>query len=228
MIDLSSVAVVDFPLRGEWRATNTPANRVPSHGTDYFGQRYAIDFVRADETGKRFHHGSLARHLLGLMPASAFFSWDEPVYSAFDGDVIAIGDGWPDRARINAFWELIRATLFARGPRGADYRPLTGNYVIIEGEVGFAMYGHLRNGSVRVGQGEAVYAGAQIGTVGNSGNTTLPHLHFQLMNGPDPLAARGLPCAFCGYERFVNGSWTAVERGIPDQMERLRSTMPRS
>jgi murein DD-endopeptidase MepM/ murein hydrolase activator NlpD len=203
---------------------NTPAKRVPSHGTDYFGQRYAIDFVRADETGRRFHQGSQAKHLLARTPVAAFFSWDEPVYSVFEGDVTAVGDGWPDRARINAFWELIRATLFATGPRGTDYRPLAGNYVIIEGEVGFAMYGHLRNGSVGVRPGEGVDAGVHIGRVGNSGNTTLPHLHFQLMDGPDPLTARGLPCAFRGYERFASGSWHAIECGVPDAMERIRST----
>jgi len=44
MDEFSTAAVLDFPLRGEWRALNTPAARVPSHGTDFFGQRYAIDF----------------------------------------------------------------------------------------------------------------------------------------------------------------------------------------
>ena len=50
-LDFTAAAVVDFPLRGEWRAVNTPAERVPSHGTDYFGQRYAYDFMRFDATG---------------------------------------------------------------------------------------------------------------------------------------------------------------------------------
>lgn len=40
--------VVDFPLRGEWTAYHTPAEKVPSHGTDQLGQRYAYDFVRFD------------------------------------------------------------------------------------------------------------------------------------------------------------------------------------
>jgi hypothetical protein len=226
VIDLSAIAVVDFPLRGEWCALNTPAERVPSHGTDSFGQRYALDFVRPDKTGTRFHRRSLVRHLLALVPASAFLCWDAPVYTAFAGRVVAVGDGWPDRMRVNGLWELLRAMLFATGPRGADYRPLTGNFVIVEGDVGIAMYAHLRRGSIRVGQGDTIGAGAPLGAVGNSGNSTMPHLHFQLMDGADPLSARGLPCAFRGYERFVKGIWEPVDRGVPDAMERIRGSPP--
>jgi hypothetical protein len=226
VIDLSRVAVVDFPLRGEWRALNTPAERVPSHGTDFFGQRYALDFVRLDETGTRFHRRSMLRHFLGAVPVPAFLSWDEPVYSAFTGRVIAVGDGWPDRAKINALWELVRATFLATGPRGRDYRPLSGNFVIVEGDAGVAMYAHLRKGSIRAEQGQTIASGAQLGNVGNSGNSTMPHLHFQLMDGPDPLTARGLPCAFRGYERFADGAWQPVDRGVPDAMERIRSSLP--
>ena len=224
-IDLSTVAVIDFPLRGEWRALNTPAERVPSHGTNYFGQRYAIDFVRVDDTGARFHRGSVARHFLAVVPASAFLSWNQPVYSAFAGRVIAVGDGWPDRTRVNALWELVRATFLATGPRGTDYRPLSGNYVMVEGAPGVAMYCHLRSGTVRVRRGETIGTGVHLGTVGSSGNSTMPHLHFQLMDGPDPLTARGLPCAFRGYERFAEGAWDPIERGVPDTMERVRSSL---
>jgi hypothetical protein len=224
LVDLSAATVVDFPLRGEWRALNTPAKRVPSHGTDYFGQRYAYDFVRTDETGTRFHSGSLVLHLLGVVPAAAFLCWDEAIYSAFAGRVISVGDGWPDRMRVNALWELVRGTFLATGPRGTDYRPLAGNYVMVEGDAGVAMYVHLRNGSIRVSRGERIAAGAQFAAVGNSGNSTMPHLHFQLMDGADPLTARGLMCAFRGYERFVDGAWQDVERGVPGAMERVRSS----
>jgi hypothetical protein len=223
LTDLSATTVVDFPLRGEWRALNTPAKRVPSHGTDYFGQRYAYDFVRTDETGTRFHRRSLVLHLLAVLPAAAFLCWDETVYSAFGGRVVSVGDGWPDRMRVNALWELVRGTLFATGPRRTDYRPLAGNYVMVEGDAGVAMYAHLRKGSIRVSLGETIPAGVPLAAVGNSGNSTMPHLHFQLMDGPDPLTARGLMCAFRGYERFVDGAWQDVGRGVPAAMERVRS-----
>lgn len=54
-----------LPLRGEWMTPNTPGSRVPSHGTDLFGARYAYDFIQVDWTrsGLPAYRGSLARYL---------------------------------------------------------------------------------------------------------------------------------------------------------------------
>lgn len=221
-LDLADAVVLEFPLRGEWCALNTPAERIPSHGTDYFGQRYAFDFVQLDADG-RFHPQGLFRHVLGALPASAFYCWDQPVFSAGAGRVLAAGDGWPDRRRVNAIWELMRASWIGARPSGADYRPLTGNYVLLEGADGVALYAHLRNGSLRVTAGERVESGALLGSVGNSGNSTMPHLHFHLMDGPDPLLAAGVLCAFRRYERFYQDAWQAVDHGVPGPLERVRA-----
>jgi hypothetical protein len=220
---VSSPLVVDFPLRGEWRAINTPAERVPSHGTDYFGQRYAYDFARLDVGGTRFQPDSLVRQLVTGMPASRFFCWNQPVHSAFAGRVVSVGDGWPDRHRVSTLWELIRSGLFGRPPKGRDYRPLAGNFVLIEGKPGVALYAHLRERSIKVSEGQTVETGEPIGTVGTSGNTTMPHLHFHLMDGTDPLSAKGLLCAFRRYETFVDNAWVTVDVGVPSRLERIRS-----
>ena len=54
--ELAAAVVVDFPLRGEdWVAVNSPADRIPSHGVDILGQRYAFDFVRVDGRRPGFH-----------------------------------------------------------------------------------------------------------------------------------------------------------------------------
>jgi len=53
----------------------------------------------------------------------------------------------------------------------------------------FAAYAHLAPGSVRVHRGERVREGQLLGKLGNSGISTGPHLHFQLMNRPEPLDA---------------------------------------
>jgi len=59
------LAVVDFPLRGEWTVERTPAERIPSHGTDAFGQRYAYDLIRTDERpGVHVHPAGTVRWLL--------------------------------------------------------------------------------------------------------------------------------------------------------------------
>jgi hypothetical protein len=221
--DTSAAAVVEFPLRGEWCALATPAHRLPSHGTDYFAQRYAYDFARMDPKRTRLQPGSMLRHLIAGTPASWFFCWDQPVHAAFAGRVVGIGDGWPDRQRVSAVWELLRASLFARRPRGSDYRPLAGNFVLLEGSPGVALYAHLRRGSIRLRKGQDVATSEPIGNVGNSGNSTMPHLHFHLMDGADPLVAMGIPCVFRRYERFADDSWIPVDRGAPNRLERIRA-----
>lgn len=223
MTDDAAMVVVDFPLRGEWRALNTPAERVPSHGTDYFGQRHAFDFARTDGERVRFQRHGMMRQIVIGVPASCFFCWDQPVYSAFAGEVIAAGDDWDDRQYVNTLWELARATIAPPSPRPGDYRPLTGNFVFVQGEPGVAVYAHLRRGTVRVRRGERVSVGEVLGHVGNSGNTTMPHLHFHLMDGPDPLEAKGVACAFTRYERFVRDVWERVDNGIPGYLDRIRS-----
>ena len=48
MNEFENALVLEFPLRGEWMAPNTPGKKIPSHGTDQLGQRYAYDFWQVD------------------------------------------------------------------------------------------------------------------------------------------------------------------------------------
>lgn len=76
-----------------------------------------------------------------------------------------------------------------------------GNHVIVEHAGGeYSVYAHLQPGSITVRPGERVVAGSQLGRVGSSGNSTEPHLHFQLNDGPDVSTARGLPVEFTGIQ----------------------------
>jgi len=212
-----------FPLRGVWSALNSPADGVPSHGTDFFGQRYAIDFFRLDEESRLPYRAPVWRHLFGALRAHEFLCWDAPVHAAAAGRVVHVGEGWPDRKRVNLVYELVRCTLLPPGPRKGDNRPLAGNHVIVAGEAGFALYAHLRRGSVTVKEGEEVRLGQRVGAVGNSGNTTMPHLHFQLMDRADPMQAAGLPFSFVGLEVLRGGSWEPLETGIPAAEQLVRA-----
>jgi hypothetical protein len=89
-------------------------------------------------------------------------------------------------------------------PSGGD----PGNYVIIDHENGeFSMIAHMRKGSVRVGAGDHVQQGQVIGLLGNSGDTTGPHVHYQLQNGPDWERADALPFQFTNVSNLKLGSY---------------------
>jgi murein DD-endopeptidase MepM/ murein hydrolase activator NlpD len=76
---------------------------------------------------------------------------------------------------------------------------VVGNHIVVDqGDGRYAMYAHLQRHSATVRPGDRVTAGQQIARCGNSGNSTEPHLHFQIMDGPRPAFAAGLPFTFTG------------------------------
>jgi murein DD-endopeptidase MepM/ murein hydrolase activator NlpD len=68
------------------------------------------------------------------------------------------------------------------------------------GDGRFAFYAHMQPGSLRVQVGEGVTRGQVIGLLGNTGNSFAPHLHFHVMDGPEPLASNGQPYVFRSFE----------------------------
>lgn len=227
--ELDRAVVVDFPLRGEWTAVHTPASRIPSHGTDMLGQRYAFDLIRfdPDRTGRYHPAGGLRTLLLGV-PTRECHGWGDPVHAPLDGVVVAARDGLPERARIHPLRELalVVKTAFTFRPTPEGLHRVLGNHVILRcGEV-YAGFAHLTTGSVGVEVGQALREGDLLGRVGHTGNSTAPHLHFQLMDRLDVVTARGVPCAFRAYEAWRDGAWVRVERSIPTSTERIRWVEP--
>ena len=224
--ELDDPAVVELPLRGEWSVETTPAYQIPSHGTDVLGQRYAYDLVRTDHRpGLHLHPaGTLRSYLIGGRTRDCY-GWGQPVHAAFDGVIVAAVDGVAERQWLHVVretWLALKNTLaYARGR--LDPTRLAGNHVIMATGGTYALYAHLVPGSVAVTSGQQVRAGEVIGRVGHTGNSTAPHLHFQLMDSADPLQAKGIPCAFAAYLVERDGQWQRVEGGIPNRRERICS-----
>ncbi len=219
--------VVEFPLKGEWVAASTPGRKVPSHGTDMLGQRYAYDFVRIDPARKGMHLSPAAnlRYLFAGVRLEDCYGWGQPICAPAEGVVVRAQDGWPERQLLHPVKDLaivLKNGLTFDVRRATDLRPLAGNHVILETSVGYAFFGHARTGSVRVSEGDAVEPGDHLADVGHSGNSTAPHLHFHLMDRLDLVTAQGIPCCFREYEVSCDGAWIRVPNGIPKHTERIR------
>jgi hypothetical protein len=226
---LEHPVIVDFPLRGsDWMAVQTPAARVPSHGSNLLGTRYAYDFLKVDRRGS-FHPMGAARGLLVGGPTRDAYAWGEPIHTPFDGVVVGASDGVAERPWIHPVGEAVRMARNAATFEASRIPAILGNYVILRadgaggtGDV-FAGFAHLAPGTLAVAKGQRVRTGDILGRVGHTGNSTSPHLHFQLMDSADLTSARGIPCAFRSYLVERDGEWMPVTNGIPGRRDRIAS-----
>jgi murein DD-endopeptidase MepM/ murein hydrolase activator NlpD len=110
-------------------------------------------------------------------------------------------------------------------PTGITTENIGGNMIVVDiGGGNFAFYAHLQKGSLKVALGDVVTAGQALALLGNTGNTTAPHLHFHVMDSTSPLDAQGLPYVFRRFtSRGVVASDAAIEDGAPATIDAGRA-----
>ncbi len=184
-----------YPFTGRWLVQNSPANRVPSHGTRLFATAYAIDFVPVDEAGRTapITIGSL----IAPEPPDRFPGFGRPILAPVDGVVIATHDSDPDHPAHRGL-PSIRYALTQRRRAAAGWVTLAGNHVLIDSRGTIVALCHLRQGSVTVRPGQQVQIGDVLGGCGNSGNSTEPHLHVQAIDNRDIEHAGAVRLTFNG------------------------------
>lgn len=214
------MVVLALPFAGRWLVQNSPARRVPSHGVDVLGQRYAIDFVGVDDRHRTAPNRDW-RTFLATEPATRFFAFGRPLLSPVDGVVVHVHDGEPDHAARRSQLALVPYALgqTARLREGQD--ALAGNHLVIRDNASemFVAMAHLRKESLQVSMGDDVILGQQVGECGNSGNSTQPHLHLQVTDSADLGVARGVPLEFATHRQWGPGrrAGLRVLSGIPGE-----------
>ena len=188
--------LLHLPFTGRWTVQNSPANRVPSHGSTLFGTTYAIDFVAVDGHGRSGPSGW--RALLSTEPPEIFRGFGAPVLAPASGTVVSVHDGEPDHEARRSPPALLAYALTQAGRVRQGPDAVAGNHVVIAlGPSGpFVLLAHLRRGSVAVAAGTEVHPGTPLGECGNSGNSTEPHVHLQVTDSLHWQTCRGLPLAF--------------------------------
>jgi hypothetical protein len=176
---------VGLPLTGRWTALNGPATKVPSH-THALAQTYAIDLVQRPAPEPVWFWPPARR-------PRDYTAFGAPLLAPAGGTVVATADGQRDHLTRTSVPGVLYLLLEGFVRSQGRPRHLLGNHVILDlGDGVFAVFAHVRRGSLRVAVGDRVVAGQQLGEVGNSGNSSEPHLHFQLMDGADIATAHGL------------------------------------
>jgi len=172
------------PLTGDgWLDINSccdmTAHRMalnPINGKIWAAERFAIDYVQLGTDG-RIYTGNKA-----AVESYPYFGAE--IRAVADGPVVSVLDGQPEQTP-------------GVTPSGLTLEQYGGNHIVQDiGDGVYAFYAHLQPGSLKVKPGDQLSTGQAIASLGNSGNSDAPHLHFHVMDGPDPLAADGLPFVF--------------------------------
>lgn len=185
----------DLPVSGEWRVIRSPGHH-----------RFAYDLVFVNKHGDR-RQTSIWMQVFGTTSATDSLSWEKPVLSPCDAEVVATENDWPDREHLNLPRDLLR--LITKRPKVSnnDIRPFAGNHVVLHCQRCYVLLAHLRRGSVLLRPGQAIRRGYAIGLVGNSGLSLEPHLHFQVFDAPNVLESTTVPFTVRQFERLVNKTW---------------------
>nr|WP_234469074.1 M23 family metallopeptidase [Streptomyces sp. MBT62] len=158
----ASLWLIAATRRHRWRAPLSRPLRFPLEGTWYVvqggGRLLNHHAPVPEQRGALDLVGTRTRRGHDL---AAYAAYGRPVRSPCDGRVISAAD-----------------TVRDQRPGEISYQPPYGNHVFVDTGREIVKLGHLRPGSVTVAQGDTVRAGQLLGEVGNSGNTTEPHLHL--------------------------------------------------
>lgn len=177
--------VIEPPLKGPgWLAFNGCCDSINAHrgaiiavnGQLNAPERFAIDWVKVDDKN-RLYTGDKSK-----LASYAFYG--APVHSVADGVVVNSYDEADEQVPMGAI-------------KGINPENVGGNMIVVDiGGGAYAFYAHLQRGSLKAKLGDHVKTGQVLGSLGNTGNSTLPHLHFHVMDSPSPLYANGIPYVF--------------------------------
>jgi len=188
-VDPRAPIAIGSPLKGQaWLSANSCCVPEAPHRVGRIGvggnsikkfEEFAIDWVQLRD-GKLFD-GDGGRN-------EQWYGFGADVVAVADGSVSAAFDGMGEQAPNTPVTGL-------RGPR--DY---SGNHVSLQISPDvWAVYAHLQPDSIPVKTGDEVKKGQVIGKLGNSGNSSGPHLHFQLSDGPEITTSNSLPFSLDSY-----------------------------
>jgi hypothetical protein len=192
--ELAKPVVLDPPVKGLWRYGNGPGELTFHLHFHCPEQRYAYDLLmNSDVDGRRrTFDGDPDKN-------ESYFDWRQPFYAAADGIVIEVVDNVPDNL----------------GKRANPANKARENSRIVVEHPGkkYSAYIHVSRGTAAVKAGQRVKAGQMLGRVGNAGQSSEPHLHFQFSELDPTGRRRALPVRFMGLKTPDGRPVSGVPKG---------------
>lgn len=191
-----------FPLKGKSFIVHGGRKIEQNAHASEKDQRFAIDVVALKQGSSTLQEqGITAFEAVSYegnpKQNNSYYIYGRDVIAPASGRIADTLDGIPDAIPSESHYNFMQPA---------------GNYVVIDhGNNEFSMLAHLKNGSIIVSKGDLVAAGDIIGSVGNTGNSTEPHLHYHLQNTSKWRNGEGLPAQFQNY--IANGRF--IHRGEP-------------
>lgn len=166
-----------LPFKGKWYVANGGVDKETSHSWFLPSQRYAYDFfiVNNEETTFVGEKNQLEN----------YFCFAESVLAPADGVVVSVASHFPN------------TPIIADGQVDCAASDVRGNHIIIRhSKHEYSMIAHLLPNSICVKKGDRIRRGQVIAQCGNSGNTSEPHIHFQIQYGKSFEISAGVPILF--------------------------------
>ncbi|EAZ84213.1 M23 family metallopeptidase [Lysinibacillus fusiformis] len=172
-----------LPFRDEWFVFWGGTNKLVNYHYEYENQRYAYDFVIINENRSYESDPTLNE---------SYFAFGKEYLAPAEGVVVSMENNVEDNEPVGTFNEQ---------------QPL-GNYVILDhGNEEFSYLVHFKHQSIVVKKGDKVKQGDLLGLVGNSGNSSEPHIHFHVADSPDPMNSKSIRINFNGKRDLIQGNF---------------------
>jgi hypothetical protein len=191
-----------LPFTGKWTVVNGGFNKQLSHSWGILSQRYAYDFLILDDEGK-FCTGD-------NKSVQNYFCYGKDIIAPANGKIVEIGRKQKDS--------------YVDGKNGyCDAFDLRGNYIVIKhNDCEYSLIAHIMPDSITVNVGDEVKQGEVIAKCGNTGNTSQPHIHFQLQSGKNHFTSATLPIIFTNIQAKTKINYELLDkRPCPDNLETL-------
>lgn len=188
-----------LPFVGDWYIINGGVTKSTSHSWDILPQRFAYDFIIADEEGKSYHGDKENLY--------SYYCYGKNILAPADGVVISIKNNFPD------------CRIMSDGQPDPDTPDMGGNRIIIKHSKNeYSAICHLMPKSITVKKGQMVKRGDIIAKCGNSGNTSEPHIHFQIQNTAHFYSCLGVPIFFSNIQKRIYAMHDIIDtRPLPEK-----------